>query len=205
MSIRMGLPVSVSETPDHRCWSRGNIVTSHAAGPGSNPDESISWLMFIRGFLLQLCKTIVRKFGPQSSSWGLILQPFRHFTNITAHSPTISVTSPTSQFILQPVPSLHQHHSSFSNPSVTSPTSQLILQPFRCFTYVTAHSPSLFRFSYITGSSLTSCSEPPMLGTIFSSTIFTGLKSLWWLDCKNVEITSWHSIPNCFRDSAGSR
>ena len=32
---------------------------------------------------------------------------------------------------------------SFSNLPVTSPTSQLILQPFRCFTYVTAHSPTL--------------------------------------------------------------
>ena len=32
---------------------------------------------------------------------------------------------------------------SFSNLSVTSPTSQLILQPFRCFTYVTPHSPTL--------------------------------------------------------------
>ena len=32
---------------------------------------------------------------------------------------------------------------SFSNLSVTSPTSQLILQPFRRFTYVTAHSPTL--------------------------------------------------------------
>ena len=33
--------------------------------------------------------------------------------------------------------------SSFSNLSVTSPTSQLILQPFHRFTYVTAHSPTL--------------------------------------------------------------
>ena len=32
---------------------------------------------------------------------------------------------------------------SFSNHSVTSPTSQLILQTFRRFTYVTAHSPTL--------------------------------------------------------------
>ena len=32
---------------------------------------------------------------------------------------------------------------SFYNLSVTSPTSQLILQPFRRFTYVTAHSPTL--------------------------------------------------------------
>ena len=33
--------------------------------------------------------------------------------------------------------------SSFSNFSITSPTSQLILQPFCRFTYVTAHSPTL--------------------------------------------------------------
>ena len=73
---------------------------------------------------------------------------------------------------------------SFTNLSVTSPTSQLILQPFRCFTYVTTHSPILpssiylrhssfsnssvasptshlilqpfFRFSYVTGPSLMS-------------------------------------------------
>ena len=47
------------------------------------------------------------------------------------------------------LPSLYLHHSSFSNPSVASPTSQLILQPF-------------FRFSYVTGFSLTSPGEPPM-------------------------------------------
>ena len=52
-----------------------------------------------------------------------------------AHSPTF--------------PSLHLRHSSFSNPSVASSTSQLILQPF-------------FRFSYVTGSSLTSPGETPM-------------------------------------------
>ena len=59
----------------------------------------------------------------------LILLPSRHFTYVTAHSPTL--------------PSLYLHHSSFSNLPVTSPTSQLILQPFRRFTYVTAHSPTL--------------------------------------------------------------
>ena len=32
---------------------------------------------------------------------------------------------------------------SFSNLSVTSPTSQLILQPFHCFAYITTHSPTL--------------------------------------------------------------
>ena len=65
----------------------------------------------------------------------LILQPFRHFTYVTARSPTL--------------PSLYLRHISFSNPSVASPTSQLILQPF-------------FRFSYATGSSLTSPGEPPV-------------------------------------------
>ena len=65
----------------------------------------------------------------------LILQPFRHFSYATAHSPTF--------------PSIYLRHSSFFNPSVASYTSQLILQPF-------------FRFTYVTGSSLTSPGEPPM-------------------------------------------
>ena len=65
----------------------------------------------------------------------LILQPFRHFTCVTVHSPAL--------------PLLYLRHSSFSNPSVASPTSQLILQPFSLF-------------SYVTGSSLTSPGEPPM-------------------------------------------
>ena len=47
----------------------------------------------------------------------------------SAHSPTF--------------PSLHLRYSSFSNPSFALPTSQFILQPFCCFTYVTAHSPTL--------------------------------------------------------------
>ena len=58
-----------------------------------------------------------------------ILQPFRHFTYVTTHSPTL--------------PSLYLRHSSFSNPSAASPTSQLIIQSFCRFTYVTAHSPTL--------------------------------------------------------------
>ena len=94
------------------------------------------------------------------------------FTYVTTHSATLpflhprhssfsnpSVSSPTSQLILQPflrfiyvtahsatLPSFHLRHSSFSNPSVALPTSQLILQPFRFFTYVTAHSPTLVSF-----------------------------------------------------------
>ena len=66
----------------------------------------------------------------------LILQAFRRFTYVTAHSPTI--------------PSLYLRHNSFSNPSVASPTSQLILQTF-------------FRLSYVTGFSLTLPGEPPLL------------------------------------------
>ena len=50
-------------------------------------------------------------------------------TMSSAHSPTF--------------PSLHLRHNWFSNPSVAFPTSQFILQPFRCFTYVTVHSPTL--------------------------------------------------------------
>ena len=73
----------------------------------------------------------------------LLLQAFRRFTNVTAHSPTL--------------PLLHLRHRSFSNPSVALPTSQLILQTFRRFTYVTAHSPTLLSvflrhrlFTYVT-------------------------------------------------------
>ena len=65
----------------------------------------------------------------------LIIQPFRHFTYVTTHSPNL--------------PLLHLRHSSFSNPSVVSHTSQFILQPF-------------FRFSYVTSPSLNSPGEPPM-------------------------------------------
>ena len=73
----------------------------------------------------------------------------------------LSVTSPT-------FPSLHLRHSSFSNPSVALPTSQLILQPF-------------FRFSYVTGSSLTSPGEPPMENT---SVKLVG-KGIWTLILSN--------------------
>ena len=103
----------------------------------------------------------------------LILQPFRHFTYVTAHSPTHpSLYLQMLSLILQAFshftyvtahsdsptfPLLHLCHSSFSNPSLALPTSQLILQPFRCFTYVTAHSPTPFSpllrhriFTYVT-------------------------------------------------------
>ena len=78
----------------------------------------------------------------------LILQTFRHFTYVTAHSPTL--------------PSLYLRHSSFSNPSVASPTPQPILQPFLRFSYITSFTtlPSLLLrhrlFTYVTARSPTS-------------------------------------------------
>ena len=82
----------------------------------------------------------------------LILQPFRHFIYVIAHSPTL--------------PSLYLRHSSFSNPSVVLPTSHLILQPF-------------FRFSYVTRSSVTSPGEPPMVFLFFGyNSRITGLISM---------------------------
>ena len=103
----------------------------------------------------------------------LIVQPFRCFTYVTAHSPTLltlyvrhnsfsnpSVAWPTSQLILQTHPRLYLRHNSLSNPSVASPTSQFILQTF-------------FRLSYVTGFSVTSPGEPPMRPAILHSTLFS--------------------------------
>ena len=83
----------------------------------------------------KLCSFSKLSVTSPTSQLFLILQAFRHFTYVTAHSPTL--------------PSLYLRHNSFSNSSVASPTSQLILQPF-------------FRLSYVTGFSLTSPGEPPM-------------------------------------------
>ena len=80
----------------------------------------------------------------------LILQHFRRFTYVTAHSATL--------------PLFHLRHISFSNPSVALPTSQLILQPFRCLTYVTIHYPTLLSLLLRHRFSLTSPGEPPMTG-----------------------------------------
>ena len=52
------------------------------------------------------------KLSVTSPTSQLILQPFRRFTYVTVHSPTL--------------PLLHRRHSSFSNPSFASPTSQAL-------------------------------------------------------------------------------
>ena len=61
-----------------------------------------------------------------SPTTRLILQPFRRFTYVTAHSPTL--------------PLHHLRHSSFSNPSFASPTSQALHLSHRLFTYITGSS-----------------------------------------------------------------
>ena len=87
---------------------------------------------------------------------GKRLQPFRHFTHVTTHSPTLpSLYLRHSRAHSPTCPSLRLRYNSFSNPSVALSTSQLILQHFCCFTYVIAHSPTFFRFSYVTGSYVT--------------------------------------------------
>ena len=83
----------------------------------------------------------------------LILQPFRCFTYVTVHSLALLSLLLRHKLLFN---SLNNELCSFSNLSVTSPTSQLILQsfrrfttsqlklqPFRRFTYVTVHSPTL--------------------------------------------------------------
>ena len=118
--------------------------------------------IFLYLYIYELCS--FSNLSVTSPTSQLILQPFRRFTYVTTHSPTLpslylchssfsnpSIASPTSQFILQPFfrfsyvtsSSLNSELCSFSKLSSTSPTSQLILQPFRRFTYVTAHSPTL--------------------------------------------------------------
>ena len=133
----------------------------------SNPSVASPTLQFIlKPFF---CLSYVS--GPSRNSFSnltitsptsqLILQSFRRFTYVTAHSPTLpllhlhyssfsnpSFASPTSQALhgahSPTFPSLHLRHNSFFNPSVALLMSQLILQPFCCFTYDTAHSPTLF-------------------------------------------------------------
>ena len=97
-----------------------------------------STLVLLRIFSdhLKSVQVLKRESGVQKATERYRTYSSRLFTYVTAHSPTL--------------PSLYLRRSSFSSPSVTSPTSQLNLQPF-------------FRFSYVTGSSLTSLGEPPML------------------------------------------
>ena len=81
----------------------------------------------------------------------LILQPFRRFTYVIAHSLTLplfllrhsSFSNPSFAYIGEVTEMLENELCSFSILSFTSPTSQLILQPFHRFTHITTHSPAL--------------------------------------------------------------
>ena len=86
-------------------------------------------------YCIQLCS--FSNLSITSPTSQLIVQPFCCFTYVTVHSWRMS-SAHSATF-----PSLHLCDNSFSNPSVTLPTSQLILQPFQCFTYITVHSPTL--------------------------------------------------------------
>ena len=98
----------------------------------------------------------------------LILQPFRHFTYVTTHSPTL--------------PSHCLRHSSFSNSTVASPTSQFILQPF-------------FRFSYVTGSSHNSPGATPMANRTRNSTSFVHKNSIALLPRFSARIKINYIVP----------
>ena len=96
-------------------------------------------------------------YGPRTTcGMGGILQAFRLFIYVTAHSPTF--------------PSLYLRHNTFYNPSVPSPTPQQILQPF-------------FRFYNVTGFSLTSPGEPHMTcgprGLSFFDILHQGSSTFW--------------------------
>ena len=85
------------------------------------------------------------------------------------------------------LPSLHQRHSSFSNPSVASPKSKLILQPFRRFTYVTAHSPTL-PLLHLRHSSFSNTSSA------FSTSPALHVRHLALCPCNNVPLSNYFNI-----------
>ena len=107
----------------------------------------------------------------------LILQPFRHFTYVTSHSPTL--------------PSLYLRHSSF-------------FQPFRCFTYITDHSPTvpslLLRhrlFTYVTWRAandyniidLLNCESQSSKNSLMNS---SGNVERWRRRHNTQEVNLWH-------------
>ena len=105
----------------------------------------------------------------------LILQPFRRFTQVTAHSPTLPLLHLLHRSHSPTFPSLHLRHNSFYNPSVALPMSRLILN--RSVASPTSYfilQPS-FRFAYVRSSPLTSPGEPPM--TIIGHEGFGGANS----------------------------
>ena len=97
----------------------------------------------------------------------LILQPFRRFTYATAHSPTISL--------------LHLRHSSFSNPSFASPKSQALRL---IFTWRAAHAHQFDTQKWVNGFQRNLVSALKLyrskLCTTFHFKLFKGVGVLGW-------------------------
>ena len=132
MHVLISVKGKVKCFPMGHADARVHVFTASALGSGT--------VLTPHSAIFTLEKTPVYTLQEAESTPGEAMnsahfQTFRHFTYVTANSPNLT--------------SLYLRHSSFSNPSVASPTSRFILQPF-------------FRFSYVTGSSHMSPSEPPM-------------------------------------------
>ena len=112
------------------------------------------------------------KLSVTSPTSQIILQPFPRFTYVTNHSPTL--------------PLLHLRHSSFSNPSFASPTSQV-------FTYVTwraAHGTDAKNHRVMDYSIL-------CVSTINKFAILSGLmKEIWQTYSKNDSstVSQWYTV-----------
>ena len=87
-----------------------------------SPVRTVGWMwQSLYSWFHQKCCFLCGQWVEEDST-----QAFSSLHLVTTHSPTL--------------PSLYLRHSSLSNPSVTSPTSQFILQPFFRFSYVTTSS-----------------------------------------------------------------
>ena len=116
-------------------------------------EYSILYAYFVHTFNFKFAT----RWNPYRSLLFCSCRIFSAFFHISVSFWNVEITHRVSWVHSPTFPSLHLHHSSFSNPSVALPTSQLILQPFRCFTYVAAHSPTLLSlllrhrlFTYVT-------------------------------------------------------
>ena len=145
--------------------SRGHSPTLPVASTTSHLILQTLPLLHLRQFIPQPSQSLHLRHSSFSQAFRLLhlrhssfSNPPSCFTYVTTHYPSLPVASPTSQLslktltvasttsqlILQTLPSLHLHHSSFSNPS-------------GCSTYVTVHSQTHTRlhlrhkrFTYVT-------------------------------------------------------
>ena len=133
--IMDGSPGDVSEEPVSRAHSPTFLSLHLCRSSFSNPTVALSTSQFILQPFHRF--TSITAHSPNL--------PLLHLCHSSFSNPSFaSPTSQALHLIyLASCPGIFRKQSSFSNLSVTSSTSQLILQPFRRFTYVTAHSPTL--------------------------------------------------------------